>query len=128
MRRVHLYHLSVDPLLRAHRIALKQSFFKLLWKGRSPKARRQVCYQRPLNGGLRMPDLESHWLAERLAYLGRSLSRDTVWEQKVNVAFPHLESSPKAEGRRQPRDEASRSDSAGRWGRFALNGRQVRAS
>ena len=52
-----------------------------------------------------MPDLESHWLAEKLAYLGRSLSRDTVWGHKVRDAFPQLESSPKA-GHRQPRAEA----------------------
>ena len=32
--------------------------------------RRQVCIQRTRNGGLGMPDLESHWLAERLAHLG----------------------------------------------------------
>ena len=36
--------------------------------------RRQVCIQGTRNGGLGMPDLESHWLAERLAYLGRSLT------------------------------------------------------
>ena len=35
---------------------------------------RQVCIQRTRNGGLGMPDLESHWLAERLAYLDRSLT------------------------------------------------------
>ena len=40
--------------------------------------RRQVCVQRMHNGGLGMPDLESHWLAERLAYLGRSLTGDAV--------------------------------------------------
>ena len=52
--------------------------------------RRQVCIQRTRNGGLGMHDLESHWLAERLAYLGRSLSGDTVWRQK---AIPFLASS-----------------------------------
>ena len=31
---------------------------------------RQVCCQHLRNGGLGMPDLENHWLAERLAYLG----------------------------------------------------------
>ena len=53
-----------------------------------------------------MPDLESHRPAERMAYLDRSLSRDTMWRQKVRDAFPGLESSPKAEGRRQSRSEA----------------------
>ena len=40
-----------------------------------------------------MPDLKSHRLAERLAYL------------KVGVAFPDLRLYPKAEGHRRPRDE-----------------------
>ena len=53
------------------------------------------CCQRPRNGGLGMSDLKSHWLAERLAYLGRSLSRDTMWGQKVRDTFLPLESSPK---------------------------------
>ena len=59
-----LYRLSVLPLLKDHQVALIQSIFKLLWKGRSPFVRRQVCCQRPRNGGLGMPDLKSHWLAE----------------------------------------------------------------
>ena len=42
-----------------------------------------------------MSDLESHWLAERLAYLGRSLLRDMVWRQKVRYVFPRLVSDPK---------------------------------
>ena len=52
-----------------------------------------------------MPDLESHWLAERLAYLGRSLSGDAVWRRKVSQTFPRLQSDPKAEGRRMLRGE-----------------------
>ena len=52
-----------------------------------------------------MPDLESHRLAERLAYLGRSLTMDAVWSLKVGVVFPYLRLCPKAEGRRRPRDE-----------------------
>ena len=35
--------------------------------------RRQVCIQHTRNRGLGMPDLESHWLAEKLARQGRSL-------------------------------------------------------
>ena len=42
---------------------------------------RKVCFQRTRNGGLGMPDLESHWLAERLAYLGQSLTGDAVWRR-----------------------------------------------
>ena len=42
-----------------------------------------------------MPDMESHWLAERLAYLGRSLLRDTVWRQKVQMSFLALSPTPK---------------------------------
>ena len=52
-----------------------------------------------------MPDLESHWLAERLGYLGRSLTRDTVWRRKVSRTFPRFKSDPKAECRRKPIDE-----------------------
>ena len=74
-----LYRLSVLPLSKDHRVALERSLFKLLWKGRSPLVRRQVCNQRPRDGGLGVPDLESHWIAERLAYLGRSLTTDAVW-------------------------------------------------
>ena len=66
----------------------------------------QVCIQRTCNGGLGMPDLESHWLAERLAYLGRSLTGDAVWRQKASQTFPCLKSDPKAEGRRKPLGEA----------------------
>ena len=100
-----LYRLSVLPLPKDHRAALIQSLFKLLWKGRSPLVRRQVCYQRPRDGGLGMPDLESHRLTERLAYLGRSLTTDAVWSLKVRVAFPDLGLCPLAEGRRRPRDD-----------------------
>ena len=100
-----LYCLCVLPLPKDHRVALEQSLFKLLWKGRSPMVRRQVCYQRPRDGGLGMPDLESHRLAERLAYLGRSLTTNAVWSLKVRVASPRLRLNPKAEGRRRLRDE-----------------------
>ena len=68
--------------------------------------RRQVCIQRTRNGGLGMPDLESHWLAERLAYLGRVLTGDSVWRRKASRTFPRLNSDPKAEGRRRPLGEA----------------------
>ena len=67
--------------------------------------RRQVCIQRTRNGGLGMPDLESHWLAERLAYLGRALTGDAVWRLKASRTFPRLKSDPKAEGRRRPLGE-----------------------
>ena len=42
-----LYRLSVLPLPEDHRVALEQSLFKFLWKGRSLLVLRQVCYQRP---------------------------------------------------------------------------------
>ena len=48
---------------------------------------RQVCIQRMRNGGLGMPDLKSHWLAERLAYLGRSLTRDAVCGDERRVGL-----------------------------------------
>ena len=58
---------------------------------------RQVCIQSTRNGDLSMPDLESHWLAERLAYLGRSLTGDAVWRRKASRSFPRLKSDAKAE-------------------------------
>ena len=67
--------------------------------------RRQGCYQRPRNGGLGISDLENHWFAERLAYLGWSLPNGTVWRRKASDTFPRLKSDPKAEGRRKLRGE-----------------------
>ena len=101
-----LYRLAVLPLPKARRLALQQSLSRLLWGGAKPMVRRQVCIQRTRNGGLGMPDLESHWLAERLAYLGRSLTGDSVWRRKASRTFPRLQSDPKAEGRRRPLGEA----------------------
>ena len=100
-----LYRLAVLPLPKVHRLALQRSLSRLLWGGARPMVRRQVCIQRPRNGGLGMPDLESHWLAERLAYLGRSLTGDAVWRLKASRTFPRLKSDPKAEGRRRPLGE-----------------------
>ena len=53
-----------------------------------------------------MADLESHWLAERLAYLGRSLTGDAVWRLKASRTFPRLKSDQKAEGRCRSLGEA----------------------
>ena len=53
--------------------------------------RRKVCIQRTRNKVLGMPDLESHWLAERLAYLGRR-SVDI----KGEMDFSFLKSDPKS--------------------------------
>ena len=52
-----------------------------------------------------MSDLESHWLAEILAYLGRSLTGDAVWRRKASRSFPRLKSDPKAEGQCKPMGE-----------------------
>ena len=101
-----LYRLAVLPQPKARRLALQQSLFRLLWGGRRPMVRRRVCIQRTRNGGLGKPDLESHWLAERLAYFGRSLTGDAVWKQKTSRTFPRLKSDPKTEGRRKPLGEA----------------------
>ena len=100
-----LYQLSVLPLTKDHRLALTQSLFKLLSSGWRPIVCRQICYQRPRNGSLGMPYMESYWLAERLAYLGQFLSRDTVRCQKGRDAFPCLESSLKTECHRKHRGE-----------------------
>ena len=101
-----LYRLAVLPLPKARRLALQQPLSRLLWGGARPMVRRQVCIQRTRNGGLGMPDLESHWLAERLAYLGRSLTGDAVWRRKASRTFPRLQLDPKAEGRCRPLGEA----------------------
>ena len=101
-----LYRLAVLPLPKARRLALQQSISRLLWGGTRLMVRRQVCIQRTRNGGLGMPDLESHWLAERLAYLGRSLTGYAVWRRKASRTFPRLQSDPKAEGRCRPMGEA----------------------
>ena len=101
-----LYRLAVLPLPKAHWLALQRSLSRLLWGGARPMVRRQVCIQRTRNGGLGMPDLESHLLAERLAYLGRVLTGDSVWRRKASRTFPRLNSDPKAEGRRRPLGEA----------------------
>ena len=101
-----LYRLAVLPLPKARWLAIQQSFSRLFWGGRGPMVRRQVCIQRTRNGGLGMPYLETHWLAERLAYLGRSLTGDAVWRLKASRTFPRLQSDSKAEGRRKPMGEA----------------------
>ena len=105
VRRVHLPldSLIVLPPPKVHRLTLIPSLSKLLWSNRKPMVRRQVCCQRPRNGGQGMPDLESHWLAERLSYLGRSLSRDMMRGQKVRDVFLRLESHPETEGRFKPK-------------------------
>ena len=101
-----LYRLAVLPLPKARRLAFQQSLSRLLWGGARPMVHRQVCIQHTHNGGLGMPDLESHWLAERLAYLGRSFTGDAVWRRKASRTFPRLQSDPKAEGRRKSMGEA----------------------
>ena len=53
-----------------------------------------------------MPDLESHWHAERLTNLGISLTGDAVWRQKASRTFPRLQSNPKAKGLHKPMGEA----------------------
>ena len=85
-----LYRLAVLPLPKAHRLALQRSLSRLLWGGARPMVRRQVCIQRTRNGALGMPDLESHWLAERLAYLCLVLMGDSVWRRKASRTFPRL--------------------------------------
>ena len=81
-----LYRLAVLPLPKARRLALQRSLSRLLWGGARPMVRRQVCIQRTRNGGLGIPDLESHWVDERLAYLGRSLTGDAVWRVGLFLA------------------------------------------
>ena len=100
-----LYRLSVLPLPRDHRLAPQQSLTRLLWEGRRLMVRRQIYIQRKRDGGLSMPDLESHWLTERLTYMGRFLSGYVVWRRKASRTFPCLQSDPKAEIRRRSMGE-----------------------
>ena len=65
-----LYQLSVLLLPKGARLAPQRSLSKVFRRGREPMVRRNVCDQRLRNGGLGMIDLESDWLAERLAFLG----------------------------------------------------------
>ena len=97
-----LYRLAVLPLPKARRLALQRPLSRLLWGRARRMVCRRVCIQRMRSGGLGMPDLESYWLAERLAYLGRSLTEDAVWRRKGSRTFPRLNSDPKAEGQRKP--------------------------
>ena len=73
-----LYRLTVFYLPKNHRLALKRSLPKVIKEGQKQMVRRQVCCQRPRNRCLGMPDLEEKWFAERLAYLGWSLSKDSA--------------------------------------------------
>ena len=93
-----LYRLSVLPLPNFPRLVLQYSLAKLLWKDRKPTVHKQACCQRPCHRDLGMPDLESHLLAERLLFLGQSLTKDTVLGRKVKEAFPRLKSNTKVEG------------------------------
>ena len=101
-----LYRLAVFSLPKARRLVLQRCLSRLLSGGARPIVRRQVCIQRTRNGVLGMPDLDSHWLAERLVYLGWSLTENAVWRRKASQTFPRLQSDPKAESRRKPLGEA----------------------
>ena len=52
------------------------------------------------------PSLRGIPFVSRLAYLGRSLTGDSVWRRKASRTFPRFKSNPKAEGRRRPLGEA----------------------
>ena len=73
-----LYRMAVLPLPKAPRLALQLSLSRLFWGGRRSMVHRQVFIQHTRNGCLGMSGLESHWFAERLAYLGRSLTGEAV--------------------------------------------------
>ena len=90
-----LYRLAVLPLPKLCQLAQQRYLSRLLWEGARPMVRRQVCIQRTRNRGQGMLDLESHWLAERLEYLGRSLTGDAMWRLKASRIFPCLKSEPK---------------------------------
>ena len=103
---VILYRLSVLPLPKVHRLALIQTLSKLLWSDRKPMVRRQIRCWRPWDGVYGCLIWRATGSLKKLAYLGRSLSRDMVWGQKVRDFFPRLDSDLEAEGRRKPRGAA----------------------
>ena len=78
-----LYRLAVLPLPKVNRLALQRSLSRLLWGGARPMVHRQVCIQRTRNRGLGMPDLESHWLAERLGSSDLSRPRKELYRELV---------------------------------------------
>ena len=84
---LNLYQLAVLPLPWARPLALQQSHSRLLWGGARLMVHRQVYIQRTRNRGLGMPDLESHWLAERLVYSGRSLTGESATAEQPFVTF-----------------------------------------
>ena len=104
---LHLVRKILEGLKDDTKAALINLVQSKVLEGSKPMVRRQVYCQRTRNGGLGMPDLESHWLAERQAYLGWFLPRDTVWGQKVRDVFPCLESDPEAKGRHKPKGAAT---------------------
>ena len=101
-----LYQLSVLHLPKGYQQVLRQSLDTLLWRDGKLMVCRHVCCQCPSNADLGMPDWEGHWLAEKLAFLGRSLSGHAVWKHKVKEAFPDLVSNPKVESRHSQRADA----------------------
>ena len=109
VRHVHLppflYRLFVIPLPESHRRTLRQFLATLLKRGGKLMICRQVYYQRPHNGGLGMPDLESLWFAERSAFLGRSLTELDSMEALGWGGFSESSVKPVAESHRWPRGE-----------------------
>ena len=101
-----LYRMSVLPLPTNWMVLFERLLFSLLWRRGRPRVRREVCIQRPCNGGLGMPHMASHRHAERLAFLNRTLTEESAWEWKVRNAFPKLEFAPRVEGRRKPKGQA----------------------
>ena len=98
-----LYQLSHLP--DESRLVQQRSRFIQLRGGWRSMVCGHLCCQRPHNGGLRMLDLKSHYLTEKLAFLGRSLMDKAVRGRKVEVAFPNLKSNPKAKCCRRQRGE-----------------------
>ena len=48
-----------------------------------------------------MADIENHWFAGRLFYLGRSLPNGTTWKRRASDTFPRFKSDTKAECQRK---------------------------
>lgn len=82
------------PLRKDYKAALEHLLSSILWRGSKHQVDREVCAQRPCHGGLGMPNLASHKLASRLAFLHWSLTGDLIMVGIVRGAFPFLTISP----------------------------------
>ena len=80
-----VYRLSVLPISPTILFKLERILFQFVWAKRCPLVRREICYLRPSEGGLGVPNVETWCHTLRLTFLDRMCSRDTaagsVWKE-----------------------------------------------